>query len=501
MSKISHVTDKIAKAIWIMRQKAKYAVVIVVLGACWGDEGKGKVVAFYTQQADLAIRATGGANAGHTIYINGKKIATHLIPSAIGNKRTICLIGRMVEVDIDILLDEINTVYNLGVEDVYNRLKIAGVANVTMPYHKALDKLQDGIKDEPVGTTGRGIGPTVESLVRRTGLKIYDLLLPVRELTKKIEEDSKFIKPLFDAYGKLAKNRDGDRIFTDEQLKEINDYFVHPEILAKKYHEYGMQLSSMVVDGQRLVDSYYYDHNKTIVVEGAQAIRLSIETGDYPMVTSTDSNTLGTLSGAFLPYNAPSEVIVCAKSHFTRVGQGVFPTEYPAHIDYYGRLIKYTPEEAYIGDIMRDDDGEYGASTGRPRRCGAADKVLMKNSVQVSGATAICLNCIDQEGAFGNKVGKLQICTKYKYQGGEIENFPSDINLTNEVPSPIYKSDNKAKDYFEGWTITPDMEEYDDLPENARRYIEFFEKGLGAPVRYIGTGPLNEDLIIRLDTF
>ena len=257
----------------------------------------------------------------------------------------------------------------------------------------------------------------------------------------------------------------------------------------------------MVVDGQRLVDSYYYDHSKTIVVEGAQAIRLSIETGDYPMVTSTDSNTLGTLSGAFLPYNAPSEVIVCAKSHFTRVGQGVFPTEYPAHIDYYGRLIKYTPEEAYIGDIMRDDDGEYGASTGRPRRCGAADKVLMKNSVQVSGATAICLNCIDQEGAFGNKVGKLQICTKYKYQGGEIENFPSDINLTNEVPSPIYKSDNKAKDYFEGWTITPDMEEYDDLPENARRYIEFFEKGLGAPVRYIGTGPLNEDLIIRLDTF
>ena len=202
MSKISHVTDKIAKAIWIMRQKAKYAVVIVVLGACWGDEGKGKVVAFYTQQADLAIRATGGANAGHTIYINGKKIATHLIPSAIGNKRTICLIGRMVEVDIDILLDEINTVYNLGVEDVYNRLKIAGVANVTMPYHKALDKLQDGIKDEPVGTTGRGIGPTVESLVRRTGLKIYDLLLPIRELTKKIEEDSKFIKPLFDAYGK-----------------------------------------------------------------------------------------------------------------------------------------------------------------------------------------------------------------------------------------------------------------------------------------------------------
>lgn len=501
MSRAKHVEKKIAKAIKIMRQKTNNAVVIVVLGACWGDEGKGKVVAFYTKMADLAIRATGGANAGHTIYIGETKIATHLIPSAIGNPGTVCLIGRMVEVDIGILIHEISEVYTLGVKDVYDRLKIAGVANVTMPYHKALDKLQDGIKDEPVGTTGRGIGPTMESLVRRTGIKINDLLLSEEDLEKKIKEDVKFIKPLFDAYGKLAKNRDGERLFTDEQLKEIDDYFVHPEILAQKYHAYGELLSKMIVDGQQLVKSYYYDHTKTIVVEGAQAIRLSIETGDYPMVTSTDSNTLGTLSGAFLPHNAPSEVVLCAKSHFTRVGQGVFPTEYPAHIDYYGRLIEYPPEDAYIGDIMRDDDGEYGASTGRPRRCGAADKVLMKNSVMVSGASAICLNCIDQEGAFGNKVGKLQICDKYEYQGEVIDYYPADINLTNEVPTPVYKSDEEDKDYFEGWTITPKMEEYEDLPEAARRYIEFFEKGLGAPVKYIGIGPRNEDLIIRLDKF
>ena len=495
MSKVSRIQEKIAKAIWIMRQKTKNAVVIVILGACWGDEGKGKVVAFYARQADLAIRATGGANAGHTIYIGDHKIATHIIPSAIVNKGTICLIGRSVEVDVDILLGEIEEVYNLGIEDVYERLKIAGVANVTLPYHKALDKLEDAVKFEPVGTTGKGIGPTVESLVRRTGLKVYDLLLPVKDLAMKIKEDGKFIKPLFDEYGKIVKDRKGERLFTDEQLKEIDGYFVNPESLAEKYHEYGRKLSKMIVDGQRLVDTYYYDNSKTIVVEGAQAIRLSIETGDFPMVTSTDSNTLGTLSGSFLPHNAPSEVIVCAKSHFTRVGQGVFPTEYKSHIDYYGSLTEYSPEEAYIGDTMRDDDGEYGASTGRPRRCGAPDKVLMRNSVRVAGADAICLNCVDQEGEFGKKVGKLQICEKYEYQGKVIEFFPADINLTNEVPTPVYK------DFEGGWTITSDMEEYEDLPESARKFIEAFEEGLGAPVKYIGVGPHNDDLIIRLDKF
>lgn len=495
MSKVARVKALIDKAIAIMREKTQNAVVIIVIGGNWGDEGKGKVVAFYTMRADLSIRATGGANAGHTIYVGNKKLATHLIPSAIVNPGTVCLIGRCVEVDIDILLDEIDQVYKLGIEDVYDRLRIAGVANVTMPYHKALDRLEDYIKDEPVGTTGRGVGPTVESLARRTGLKIYDLLLPVKELTQKIKEDIKFIQPTFEKYAATAVDRDGNPLFTAEQLQEFDNYFANPEILAERYHEYGMKLSKLIVDGQRLVDSYYYDHSKTIVVEGAQAIRLSLETGDFPMVTSTDSNTNGILTGSFLPYYAPTEVICCCKSHFSRVGPGVFPTEYPAHIDYYGRLITYLPEEAYLGDIMREDDKEFGATTKRPRRCGAADKVLMKNSVRVSGATAICINCIDQEGAFGNKVGKLQICEAYEYQGKVIDYFPADINLTDELPTPVYKK------FDGGWVITPDMEDYNDLPIAAREFIEFFEAGLGAPIKYIGTGPHNEDLIIRLDQF
>lgn len=449
------------------------ARVYVIIGGAWGDEGKGKVATFYGKDANLVIRATGGANAGHTIYVNGKKHALHLIPGGIIYPKAFALIGQGVVLDLEILLNEIEEL-KPDVPDINERLKISGTASVLMPYHKKLDKLHEKLKDVAIQTTGKGIGPAYADKINRVGLKVYDLLLPEDELAKKIDVATRAHNCLFRNFG-------------------MKKEFVDANNLAKVYHKYGELLSSNIVNGHQLVKSFLYNPENIIVVEGAQSVRLSIEVGDYPNVTSSDSNSLGTLSGAHLSHKDVTEVINVYKAYFSRVGNGSFPTEFASHIGMDGKLLPYDSENALIGDELREFAGEYGATTGRPRRTGAFDVVLAKHSAEVSGADYICINHIDSIGTWGLLKGCIKICELYEYNGKIIDFYPDDMELTKCLPIPRYT-------FFEGgWEITEDMKTYDDLPNKAKDFIEWIELIVNVPVKYIGIGPKNEDIIVRED--
>ena len=468
----------------------KKAKVYVVIGGAWGDEGKGKVATFYGQKADLVIRATGGANAGHTIYVNGQKHALHLIPGGIINPKAQGLIGQGVALDFKEFEDEFDGLLSKKVANIENRLKISGTASLLMPYHKKLDVLMERLKSEAIadvegvdassrvsgkiGTTGRGIGPTYTDKMSRTGLKVYDLFLSDEELAIKIARAVKAHNVLFKEFG-------------------MDDAIVDPMALAKEWKRFIDRFGYMVVNGHEFVKQFLNNPDTVIVVEGAQAVRLSIEVGDYPYVTSSDSNLLGTLSGAHLSHKDVTEVIDIFKAHFSRVGNGPFPTEYKSHIDVEGKLIPYEDKESFIGDRQRDFCGEYGATTGRPRRTGAFDAVLARLSVEVSGADCLCINHLDTLGEWGEKEGFIELCVEYVYKGKSYSYFPDDIIQTGEIPQPRYIK------LEGGWHITDDMKTYESLPEKAKLYISLIERFVGVPVKYIGTGPKNEDLIVRQD--
>ncbi len=459
-----------------MKKPKPHARVIAVIGGAWGDEGKGKVASYYAKDANLVIRATGGDNAGHTVYFGDKKIPLHLVPGGIGYPQTQCLIGQGVVLNLDTLFDEIDTLKKAGVPDVDKRLKISGTASVLMPYHRHMDRLHELLKDNKIGTTGKGIGPAYSDKINRVGLKVYDLFLPLWELQEKINVATRAHVALFK--------------YLDEEIPE-EDFFV--DKLAEKLHEYGERLIGMVVNGHEFVRKYLYDDLNTIVIEGAQSVRLSIECGDYPNVTSSDSNTLGTLSGAHLNHKDVTEVVNIYKAYFSRVGNGPFPTEFPSHIKLDGTLGKYLPYESKTGDRLREMAGEYGATTHRPRRVGAFDAVLARQSAELSGADYMCINHMDTLGKFSKDELVVMICTCYRYHGRVIHYYPDDINLTYEIPEPVYTM------FDGGWEITPEMKRYEDLPKKARLFIEIIEREVGIPVKYIGVGPKNEDMIVRED--
>ena len=451
------------------------AQVYIVIGGAWGDEGKGKVATYYSEYADLTIRATGGANAGHTVYFGGKKVALHLIPGGIGYEQTICLIGQGVALDLEVLFQEMKALTELGVPDVRRRLFISGMATVVMPYHKELDKLKEKMRDNKVGTTGRGIGPAYTDKVSRDGLVVWNLLDTIENLEIAIANAVKCHNILFRECG-------------------MEEVVVDPHELAVKYHEYGESIRDMVVEGHPFVRKFVNDQNKTIVVEGAQAVMLSIEVGDRPRyVTSSDSNINGTLSGAHLNWNEPTEVVMTLKGYFSRVGNGPFYGELPAHIGDDGTLIPFEADKAYVGDLLRDKAGEYGATTGRPRRVGDFDAVVAKYAAEVSGATYLCINHIDTIGKFGLERGSVQIIVSYEYMGEVIDYYPFDTIATHEIPKP------HTRITMPGWKVEKETTDYEELPVSARKYIETIEKLVGVPVKYIGIGPKNEDMIVRSD--
>ena len=445
--------------------------ITVITGCKWGDEGKGKIAAFQSKDAKLIIRATGGSNAGHTVIYNGKSLPLHLIPGGIVYPDTTCIIGPGTVIDPELLLAEIEMLKEHGIQDIDTRLKISGRAHVVFPYHKDLDELHEKVKKNPVGTTKRGIGPCYSDKVNRVGIRMYDLLRKKSKLRSLIKQAVKLHNQLF------KKNK-------------FYECLVVPKKLANVYHGYGKQLNQYITNVDPIITNAIRNDDK-IVVEGAQAFRLDQDHGDYPMNTSSNPVTAGCLCGGALPPQALKECIGIDKAYNSRVGNGIFPTEELASIDENGNIIP--DAELSPGDIIRNLGHEYGTTTKRPRRCGWMDCPILFSARYTSGIDYLCINHLDTLGKIGNKLGYVKICIAYEYQGERIGYFPDDINLTHEVPTPIYK------ELEGGWDIDSSCKSYDDLPELAKEFIRIVEEYSEIPVKYIGTGPANDDLIIRED--
>ena len=444
--------------------------VTVVVGTKWGDEGKGKIASSEAKDAKLVIRATGGSNAGHTVVYDGKKLALHLIPGGIVYPQTKCIIGPGVVIDPLMLSDEISMLKECGIPDIEHRLRISGRAHVVLPYHKSLDELHEFLKEKPVGTTKRGIGPCYSDKVNRIGIRMYDLLLSQEELEKKMDEA---VKLHYEAFEKHSMNK----------------ALMGTSLMSHAYHICGEDLKQYICDVDPIIANAI-DCNLKIVVEGAQAYRLDIDHGDYPMVTSSNPVTAGTLCGAALPPQAVKEVIGVCKAYDSRVGNGPFPTEQETILN-RGMENANSPSSLLVGDIIRELGHEYGTTTGRPRRCGWMDAVILRSAKYTCGIDYLCINHLDTLGEIGEKVGEVKICNEYIYQNRLIWHFPDDISLTGEIPYPCYYT------IPGGWKIDKSCKEYKDLPPKAKEFIRIVENVSGIPVKYIGIGPANDDLIVR----
>ena len=449
--------------------KKVHKCVTVVVGTKWGDEGKGKIASAEAKDAKLVIRATGGNNAGHTIIYNGEKRTLHLVPGGIVYPQTTCIIGPGVVIDPSILTYEIAMLKKHGIPNIESRLKISGRAHVIFPYHKHLDELHETLKKKPVGTTNRGIGPCYADKDNRIGIRMYDLLLPEPQLEEKIRRATTLHYESFEAHN-------------------MKKYIMDIPILSQSYHIFGEDLKPFICDVDPIICDAI-EQSQKIVVEGAQAFRLDIDHGDYPMVTSSNPVTAGTLCGASLPPQAVKEVIGICKAYDTRVGNGPFPTEQGSVLEGMSNANSTIPTP--VGDIIRQLGHEYGSTTGRPRRCGWMDAVILRSAKYTCGIDYLCINHLDTLGEIGLRVGGVKICTSYIYQHKSINYFPDDIELTGEIPTPCYHT------IEGGWKIDNSCKAYENLPQKARDFIKMVEEVSGIPVKYIGIGPGNDDLIIR----
>lgn len=439
--------------------------VTYVVGCYWGDEGKGRVTSYCAKQADVIVRATGGNNAGHTVVVDDREYALHLLPSGIVEEEKICVIGPAVLVDPEVLINEIEML-SKDVSISPERLKISGCCHVILPYHKEMDKLHEIAKgDAKVGTTGRGIGPCEADKRNRIGLRLYDLLRPRRERIKILEVALKLHNIQFKEFGMDT--------FSAEEMSDLCERW------AVKLHPY-------ICDTDMLM-AYYVEKYNNILIEGAQAFLLDIEHGMYPMVTSTSPNGAGTMSGAGIGPIYAARGIGVIKAYCSKVGNGFFPTEEPAHIK-DDKVIPY--DKPYVGDQLREAGHEYGTTTGRPRRCGNLDLCILRSAKTVMGLSELCLNHLDTIGKYIQKYGSFKVCVSYSYMGETICMLPADLNITKAKPIPDYI------EFKEGWDTTG-CKTYEELPDAAKDFICFIEKETGIPVTMIGIGPSNEDTIIR----
>lgn len=418
-------------------------MVKVIVGVQWGDEGKGRASHYESKNAKIVVRSTGGNNAGHTVVANGKKFAMHLLPSSIIRDGVLSIIGPGVVIDPKVLISEIEQMKTNGVNIDNINLLISDRAHIILPHHIALDSLSEKLKDNKVGTTGRGIGPSYSEKCDRTNLRMIDLV-NTKNLKDKISQSLRKANALFEKF-------DYPIISEDEEYNLCL--------------EYGKKLSNLIGDSEAAIINAY-ENNENIILEGAQALYLDIDHGDYPFVTSSNPNASGTCSGAGIGPTLVDEVIGVMKAYCSRVGEGPFTTE----------LFDET------GDKIRKLGHEYGTTTGRPRRCGWLDLVMIKNARYINGLTSLCINHMDTIG----KLSEIKVCVEYNYKGKEINYVPID----RENCTPIYKT-------FEGNWNTDNATTYEELPQKAKDYIEFIENYTGIKVKYIGVGADEKRTIIK----
>lgn len=428
----------------------------MIIGLQYGDEGKGRAVHYEAKNASIVIRATGGSNAGHTVVANGKKYAMHLLPSAIIRPEVLSIIGPGVVADLKVLAEEIQQMRNAGIKVEKDNFAISERTHITFPHHKQLDRLYEMLKAEKVGTTGRGVGTTYEEKARRTNLRMYDLFLQPSELRDKIAENLKVYNVLV-----AEANKQIDAGMYEEEK--------FPIITVEEEYEYCTQyretIKDFITDIHPILDKAIENDDLTII-EGAQSFWLDNDHGDYPMTTSSNPNASGTASGAGIGPTLVNEVIGVIKAYTSRVGNGVFITE----------------QNNQIGDSIREWGHEYGTTTGRPRRIGWLDLVMLKHTKNTSGLTSLCVNHMDTIG----KLDKINICVGYQYKGQMIKHVPID----KENCEPVYQ------EVKGGWS-TEGVTTFEELPKEAQDYIKFIEEYTGIPVRYIGVGADEKRTIIK----
>ena len=421
-------------------------MITALAGAQWGDEGKGKIIDIMAAKADVVVRATGGNNAGHTVVSDGKTYKLHLVPSGILYDGTVCCIGPGCVVDPLSLLKEMAEVEANGTS--VDGLRIDWRAHIVMPYHLVIDELSELAKGAgDIGTTRKGIGPCYMDKAERVGIRFYDLTHPevfAEKLRAMLENKKKYIVGMF---GKEAYDARADKLDYDKVLAAYSD-------AAAKLVRYGADTTVIAYNAHK--------EGKNVLFEGAQGTLLDLDMGTYPYVTSSHPVTGGfCVSGGIGP-TLIDECIGIAKCYTTRVGKGPFPTE----------LFDET------GDYIREAGAEYGVTTGRPRRCGWLDLVILRYAVRVNGLTGIALNKLDT--LTGLK--ELKVCVGYDKNGEVITDFPADIHELEKC-TPVYET-------LPGWTedITK-ATKLDDLPAAAANYIKFIEKEIGCKVILVGLGP------------
>lgn len=417
----------------------------VVLGAFFGDEGKGKIIDYLSKDAAYAVRYSGGANAGHTIKVNGKKFAFHLMPSGILNEGTTAVIGNGVVVDPKVLIEEIEALKSAGCD--CKNLRISDKAQVILPYHMEMDKMLESIREpqDKIGTTARGIGPAYSDKMERCGIRMEDLIVPER-------------------FTRLAKRNIKNK---NVILKAFGWEPVDEEQIIADYLGYADYLREYVADTTYMLHQAL-ENDQQILCEGAQATMLDIDFGSYPYVTSSNPTVGGVCTGAGIGAKYIGEVYGVIKAYSSRVGEGPYITE----------QINET------GDLIRELGHEYGTTTGRPRRCGWLDLVALKYAVSVNGITGIAINHFDTIG----KLDKIKLCVAYDHNGEVGTHYSTNADYIAEC-KPVYEE-------FEGNFDAEGIQNYDDLSEQGKAYLKRIEEVVGCPIKFVGTGPDRDGLIV-----
>ncbi len=418
----------------------------IIIGAQWGDEGKGKIVDLLSDQADYVIRYQGGANAGHTLKFEEETHILHLIPSGIFHDNTICVIGNGVVIDPFTLLDEMEMVTQSGVT-IDDRLLISETAHVILPYHKNLDKVgEHALGGQKIGTTGRGIGPAYVHKIARVGIRMMDLREPDL-LRNKMEINLAEINAKLQSY--------------NSPPLELEEMYQQMLEAANKLDPYICNTTSRIHKALAA--------GRELLLEGAQGALLDIDHGTYPFVTSSSPTAGGACCWTGIPPTAIDNIMGITKAYCTRVGNGPFPTEL----------------KDKTGDALRKAGHEFGSTTGRPRRCGWIDLVALKYAVRINGINELVITKLDVLDAFET----VKACTSYKIDGNDLDEFPLGLNQLSHI-EPVYKE-------FPGWKrSTREVSSYEDLPQNTRDYLDAVSEYIDVPVRIVSTGPGRKETLI-----
>ena len=427
----------------------KFGNLTCILGSKWGDEGKGKLVDILAEEYDIVARATGGANAGHTIYIPSKenpaetkKYIFHLIPSGMMHENKTCVIGNGVVVHIPTLLEELDVLEENGIS-TSGRLFISDRAHIVLDYHKEIDGIEEESRgDRKVGTTKRGIGPAYMDKMKRSGIRMHHLV-DEEAFEKKVMENFNFYKTMYSSLKHDIKDE------------------------LQKFKEYAKRIKPMLADTSHYLNEAI-ENGQTVLIEGANGMLLDIDHGTYPFVTSSNATIGGAIAGTGLPALKLKSLIGIIKAYTTRVGEGPFPSELNNE----------------LGVQIREQGGEYGSTTGRPRRCGWFDAVVAKYSCMINGYSHLNLTKLDVLTGLPS----LQIATSYTYQGELLKSFPSSLNIAENVEVGYEEMPGWKEDISK-------VKNFEDLPENAKNYVRRIEELTGTEVAFIGVGPKREDMI------